>query len=215
VVAIAAGELHSLALKSDGTVVGWGWNDDGQATPPAGLTGVVAIAAGGRHGLALKSDGTVGGWGWNAFGQATPPAGLSGVVAIAAGYYNSLALIATPPAPCLVDISLSYSAGALSITQTIGSTAARNLYQSALVSTAGVRQLVGPRGLPAIDPPRLFTSSIPLGAVGSVGVLGVIHRLDDSAVCYDFETVNTGGPGPTVQELKRILRRSGFAPKGF
>ena len=50
-------ETSGLALKSDGTVVGWGLN--GQATPPSGLTGVTAIAAGSNHGLALKSDGTV------------------------------------------------------------------------------------------------------------------------------------------------------------
>jgi hypothetical protein len=46
VTAIAAGYVHSLALKSDGTVIGWGRNDSGQITIPAGLNGVIAIAAG-------------------------------------------------------------------------------------------------------------------------------------------------------------------------
>ena len=45
VVAIAAGDYHSLALKSDGTVVGWGYNVNNQTTVPAGLSNVVAIAA--------------------------------------------------------------------------------------------------------------------------------------------------------------------------
>jgi alpha-tubulin suppressor-like RCC1 family protein len=92
VVAIAAGEGHSVALKADGTVVAWGVNDQGQATVPSGLTGVVAIAAGSAHSLALKSDGTVVGWGANDNRQSTVPDGLSGVVAIAAGGYSSLAL---------------------------------------------------------------------------------------------------------------------------
>lgn len=35
-VAIAAGEDHSLALRSDGSIVGWGDNEHGQATPPDG-----------------------------------------------------------------------------------------------------------------------------------------------------------------------------------
>jgi len=35
-VAIAAGWDHSLALRSDGSIVGWGRNDYGQAAPPAG-----------------------------------------------------------------------------------------------------------------------------------------------------------------------------------
>src|ERR1035438_1721185 len=63
VIAIAAGASHSLALKSHGTVVGWGDNYFGQSTVPPGLTGVTAIAAGGYHSLALKSDGIVVGWG--------------------------------------------------------------------------------------------------------------------------------------------------------
>ena len=37
VVAVAAGEQHSLALKRDGTVVAWGYNSDGQAKVPPGL----------------------------------------------------------------------------------------------------------------------------------------------------------------------------------
>jgi len=91
VVAIAAGDAASLALKADGTVVGWGFGQYGADVPP-GLTDVVAIDLG-LHGLALKADGTVVGWGHNAYGQATPPAGLTGVVAIAAGGYHNLALV--------------------------------------------------------------------------------------------------------------------------
>jgi len=88
--AIAAGAYHSLALKSDGSIVGWGDNDYGQATPPSG-NDFVAIAAGGDHSLALKSDGSIVGWGHNHDGQATPPAG-NDFVAIATGGDHSLAL---------------------------------------------------------------------------------------------------------------------------
>jgi hypothetical protein len=73
-------------------IFGWGSNNYGQATIPAGLNGVIAIAAGNSHSLALKSDGTVFGWGYNNYGQTTIPAGLSGVIAIAAGTNHSLAL---------------------------------------------------------------------------------------------------------------------------
>jgi len=92
VVAVGAGELHSLALKNDGTVVTWGYNGNGQTTVPAGLNNVVAVAAGRYHNLALKNDGTVVGWGGNGSGEATVPAGLSNVVAVAAGSFHSLAL---------------------------------------------------------------------------------------------------------------------------
>ncbi|MHC4418394.1 MAG: hypothetical protein ACYSU6_07380, partial [Planctomycetota bacterium] len=54
-IAIAARGHHSLALKADGSIVGWGKNDCGQATPPAG-TGFIAIAAGyGGYSLALRA----------------------------------------------------------------------------------------------------------------------------------------------------------------
>jgi len=68
VVAIAAGIGHTLALKSDGTVVAWGNNNSGQTTVPTYLQGgVVAIAAGGNTRLAMTSSGSghglVRGWG--------------------------------------------------------------------------------------------------------------------------------------------------------
>ena len=44
-VAIAAGSVHSLALKSDGSLVGWGYNCYGQTNVPAG-NDFVAISAG-------------------------------------------------------------------------------------------------------------------------------------------------------------------------
>lgn len=91
-VAIAAGASHSLALRSDGTVVAWGSNSAGQSTVPPNLADVVAIAAGANHSLALKSDGTIAAWGDNTFGQTRIPAGLSNVVAIATGRVNSMAL---------------------------------------------------------------------------------------------------------------------------
>ena len=79
-------------MKSDGTVVGWGYNDDGETNVPAGLNNVTAVAAGGYHSLALRGDGTVVAWGNNFFGQANVPAGLNNVIAVTAGLSHSLAL---------------------------------------------------------------------------------------------------------------------------
>jgi alpha-tubulin suppressor-like RCC1 family protein len=102
VVAIAAGDLFSLALTSEGRVVGWGagtnntgvWPHYGQATMPSGLSNVVAIAAGLRHSLAVTAEGQVVAWGENYKGQTNVPSGLSNMVAIAAGGSHSLALTA-------------------------------------------------------------------------------------------------------------------------
>jgi len=51
--AIAAGGSYSLALRSDGTIVGWGADYYGQTTPPAG-NDFTAIAPGHEHSLALE-----------------------------------------------------------------------------------------------------------------------------------------------------------------
>jgi alpha-tubulin suppressor-like RCC1 family protein len=114
-VAVSAGETHSLALLSNGTVLAWGRNFSGQlgdgtttdrATPQPvpGLTGVVAVSAGTRHSIALLSNGTVRAWGDNGSGQLgngglvdspvpVQVGFLTGVTAVAAGGNHTLALL--------------------------------------------------------------------------------------------------------------------------
>jgi alpha-tubulin suppressor-like RCC1 family protein len=120
ITAIAAGRLHGLALKSDGTVWGWGFNYYGQVGSDSkqlnvlsplqmtSLRGVRAISAGGDFSLALKIDGTVWAWGYDGLGElgngtsdenqhpiASQVKGLSAVSAIAGATTgdHSLALL--------------------------------------------------------------------------------------------------------------------------
>lgn len=90
--AIAGGGNHSLALRSDGTVVAWGHDYNGQATVPAGLSNVTAIAAGGSHSMALTTAGRVVLWGKNDAGELNVPPGLINLRGIAAGMNHNLAL---------------------------------------------------------------------------------------------------------------------------
>ena len=76
VVAIAAGDNHSVALKADGTVVCWGQNDFRQCSAPIGLGQVQAIAAGAYHNLVLETNGTLVSWGASAAGQRIIPSCL-------------------------------------------------------------------------------------------------------------------------------------------
>ena len=59
VTAIAAGTFQSLALKSNGTVVGWGNDFECISTPPSCITGVTAITTGGGHSLTLQAQSCV------------------------------------------------------------------------------------------------------------------------------------------------------------
>jgi uncharacterized repeat protein (TIGR02543 family) len=108
--AIAAGSIHSLILKNDGTVWLTGSNGNpefgyGTSTPIqlSGLSGFTAIAAGLYHSLFLKNDGTVWATGNNDYGQLgdgttqqrttlVQVLELSGITAIAAGTFHSLFL---------------------------------------------------------------------------------------------------------------------------
>lgn len=107
-IAIAVGKAHSLALRRDGTVFGWGYNRNGEATGAPTeqephisrglvslqglrLTNITAIAAGEQYSLALCKDGTVRAWGNRVFYR-DPPSNLTNVVAIAAGESYCLAI---------------------------------------------------------------------------------------------------------------------------
>ena len=97
---LAAGRGHVLAIKSDGTLAGWGDNTYGQATPPQGLSGVIAVAAGDSHSVALTANRRVVCWGWAGDPGddiTSPPATLSNVFALAAGHFHTLALTGAPP----------------------------------------------------------------------------------------------------------------------
>ncbi len=111
VVALGAGKSHALALKGDGSVWGWGDNDQGAlgdgtlTNQPApvqalGVSGATTVAAGDEHSLAITGTGGVLAWGYNAYGQlgdgtttnqtsAESIAGPSEVTAATAGEWTS------------------------------------------------------------------------------------------------------------------------------
>jgi alpha-tubulin suppressor-like RCC1 family protein len=113
--AIMGGEVHNVALKSDGTVWAWGANMFGQlgngttneADAPvqvSGLSSVTGLGGRGYHTLAVDSSGSIWGWGWNTAGElgngnnnpTTVPVrviGLTNPAAVSAGYKFSIALM--------------------------------------------------------------------------------------------------------------------------
>jgi hypothetical protein len=89
-IAIATGNYHGLALKSDGSIVGWGRNSHGEIDIPS-RNDYVGMDGGSAHSIAILSDGSLVGWGDNFAGRATPPKG-NDFTAIAVGSGHNLAL---------------------------------------------------------------------------------------------------------------------------
>jgi len=99
VIAIAGGQLHTIALCSDGTLAAWGFNTFGElgngntansfipvsvkatGTPLTGKK-VVKLGVGGGHAVAVCSDGTIASWGSNASGQLGQSTGILGPAAV-------------------------------------------------------------------------------------------------------------------------------------
>ena len=74
VVAVSAGQWHTMAIRTDGTLWGWGASmiGDGSVVQDRALSpvhikdDVVAVSAGGQFTIAVTSDGTL--WAWGAGG---------------------------------------------------------------------------------------------------------------------------------------------------
>jgi hypothetical protein len=98
VLAIAAGQNYLLALRTNGSVMGWG--SAALIVNPPTFTNAVGVAAGNFNGVVVKGDGTVAAWGDNSFEGTTVPAQLTNrgtntfvrAVAAVAGYQYSLVL---------------------------------------------------------------------------------------------------------------------------
>jgi alpha-tubulin suppressor-like RCC1 family protein len=77
---VAVGTLHTVAVRTDGTLWTWGYNGYGQLGDGTGLsrlspvqigtdTNWASVAAGYGHTVAVRTDGTLWTWGWNDDGQ--------------------------------------------------------------------------------------------------------------------------------------------------
>ncbi|MDQ6811338.1 MAG: IPT/TIG domain-containing protein [Actinomycetota bacterium] len=131
--AIAAGELHGLALHTSGTVAAWGENEGGQlgngtqklSTVPVAvseLSGATSIAAGGSDSMVRLSSGTLMDWGENQYGQLgdgttalrtrpVPVCGLSGVAGMSTRASHSLAFGELTYQQCPTVTKISPSSG--------------------------------------------------------------------------------------------------------
>ena len=96
---LAAGWKHSVALSPSRGVVGWGSNEDGQASAQGVPGEFTAVAAGWVFSIGLRRDGTILTWGYDNYGQVRDaPSGK--FVAIAAGFGNGFAITTSGNIEC-------------------------------------------------------------------------------------------------------------------
>lgn len=116
IVSIATEQGSGLALRSDGTVWAWGYDEFGDlgdgsinnrdyAAPVIGITNAIAITGGDDHAFALCADGSVWAWGRNGQGQLgagffsvyqnvpVPVMGLTNAVELGGTFQSSIALL--------------------------------------------------------------------------------------------------------------------------
>lgn len=101
---VGAGDRFSCAVRTDGSVLCWGRDDVGQATPPADEL-VVVVASGYRHACGLDLDGHLTCWGDPADGRTVPPTGT--FEAISSGERGSCALTGADALACWGELALS------------------------------------------------------------------------------------------------------------
>ena len=212
----AAGD-HSLALKSDGTVIGWGNSSDAAAFQiPGGLSGVVAITTAPEHSLALKHDGTVVGWGSNIYGQLAFPPGLTGVKAIAAGFGRSV---------LLTQAHSDFATRALAANGTVKTYVVRN-HGSQPLNIAGVNVAgdqaadftVDTSGMSSILPAgsgvTTFKVSFSPGAPGFRSTILKILSDDPDDPAFDLRLTGTGVVPATPREAWRLAHFGSGANAG-
>ncbi|AKL72578.1 Regulator of chromosome condensation (RCC1) repeat [Actinobacteria bacterium IMCC26256] len=92
---VSLGERHSVALRTDGSLVSWGEPSGGiygQVSDTPSGTDFTQVSAGRFHSVALKSDGSLVSWGMDIYSQVSSTPSGTDFTQVSAGYYSSVAL---------------------------------------------------------------------------------------------------------------------------
>ena len=111
---------------------------------------------------------------------------------------------------CGLGLNVSYASGTLTMNFDL-SIMLKATWSAWLVNGIGETALWS-EPIDATHPPRPFTFTRSVSPEGNVGVLSALSGSGGSFLCTDFQIVNTGGPGPSEDELRREVLGSGLVP---
>ena len=201
ILAITAGDNHSLALRNDGTVLAWGYNADGECNVPAGLNNVIAIAAGNFHSMALQKNGRIVSWGANNVGQSSPPTAavpFSGTVTT-----NLLSsLYGTNVTVYSVTNALGYG---ISATQTVA------LLDPTSLNLKSNSVIFAPLSIPFTDPGATAASSCFGNISANITVAGSVDTNTAGSYYLTYTVTNKFGL-PTIKQRTVIVSHPDWQP---
>jgi len=159
---VALGDAHTLAIRSDNTLWGWGSNATGQVgasqyvatsqplIPAAGTVSWSSITYGVSYGMGIKTDGSLWGWGANTAGQLGDGTTTTKQIAVKIG-------------------SSSWSMVAAGLSHTLALTTDGNLYGWGLNTSGqvGISSLTSPISSPVLVSGPALTSWISIGVGGT------------------------------------------------
>ena len=96
---VSAGRFHTCAVEADGSVVCWGDDEEGQASPPGGE--FLSISAGWAHTCGIRTDLSIVCWGLNDKNQASPPPGE--FISVSAGREHTCGVMTNGSVECWGD----------------------------------------------------------------------------------------------------------------
>ena len=207
IIQVVAGAHHVVVLRSDGKVVAWGENSDGQINVPNDLRiarditnplRVVMLAAGTNHTLALRANGSVVGWGNDDYSQVTATNTWTNVVQISAGARHSVALLRDGTVVGVGDNS--YGQLTQPLLRSVVKITAGGWHTAALMSDGSVvawgRNQYGqtqiPTSIKGIDVVAMNGNTVVLQPTGQVVVFGTIASGQDNIPDAVFQRIGAG-----------------------
>ena len=182
---VSAGAWHNCGVMTGGSVVCWGGNLYGQASPPDGS--FASVSAGAWHNCGVKTGGSVVCWGRNHYGQAKPPDGS--FASVDAGALHTCGVSSDGTAVCWGNNEV----GEVTPPGASFASVSAGTHYTCGVTSSGAAVCWGHNEFGQATPPNGSFASVSAGGWYTCGV-----RSDGAAVCWGHAATPPDGPFASV-----------------